>query len=96
MTCLFNLIHIIGGTYPNLFDTDVYASTKRPFVCVTEPAKCNRHFAREHESPGHLVGYRKGTPKGAYLLQHLEALPERLTRTIELIEDLCMLLSVTI
>lgn len=95
-TYLFNLTHVIGDAYPDLFDTDVYASIKRPFVRVTKSSKCNRHFAREHESPGYLVGSRKGGPTAAYPLQHLKALPERLTRTIELAKDLCVLSSVTI
>jgi len=95
-TCLFNFIHVVGGAYPDLFDTDVYASIERPFVRVTESAKCNRHFACKRKNPGHLIGSRKGRPTAAYLPQHLEALPERLTPTIELAKDLCVLLSVTI
>jgi len=56
----------------------------------------NRHLAYEHKNPGHLIGSRKGRPTATYLPQHLEALPARLTRTIELAKDLFVLLSVAI
>ena len=88
VTYPFKLFFITSGIYPDLFDTDICACIKFPFVCVTESARCSRHLVRERKSPGHLVGCRESRPKAAYLAQHMEALSERLTRTIKLVKDL--------
>ena len=88
MACLFELLLIICGGYPNPFDTNIRVGSKRPPVHVTGSSERNWHLARERKSPRHLVGCREGCPNATYLLQHLEALPERLTRMIELTKDL--------
>lgn len=93
MAYLFKLLYIVAGTHPNLFYTNTHASAEPPSVCVTEPAKCGRYLARERKVPRELVRCREGPPQAAYLLKRMEALPERLTCTIELAKDLCAALS---
>ena len=68
VTYPFKPLLISGRGYPNPFNANSRAGTKRPSVCVTESAKSNRRLARERKYPGHLIGCRKGHAKATYLL----------------------------